>query len=343
MANVIILSFCVFLCSVIITGLLRRYALSRSLIDIPNKRSSHTVPTPRGGGVAIILTFLPALVVLGLVYELPANEFWAMFVAGSWVALIGFWDDHGHIPARWRLLAHFIAAGWVLYWLGGFPPLIFFGYQLDMEWIGHILAIVFLVWLLNLYNFMDGIDGLAGIEAATVCMGGALLYYLDAAESAEWIMPLLFLAAVAGFLFWNFPKARIFMGDAGSGFVGIMLGVMAVQSAWITPSLFWGWMILLGAFIVDASMTLIRRIIRGEKFYEAHRSHAYQYASRYYGSHVTVSLAFGFINLLWLLPNAILVKIGWVDGVLGLIVAYTPLILLAYIYKAGAKELQIPI
>ena len=185
---------------------------------------------------------------------------------------------------------------------------------------------------------MDGIDGLAGIEAITVCMGGALLYYLVPGEITEWIIPLILLAAVVGFLVWNFPIARIFMGDAGSGFLGIMLGIMVLQSAWITPSLFWGWLILLGAFIIDASVTLIRRVVRGEKFYEAHRTHAYQYASRKYGSHLLVTLSVLVINLIWLTPWSFAITFGLVDGAIAILVAYAPLLFLTWYFHAGDVE-----
>jgi Fuc2NAc and GlcNAc transferase len=124
----------------------------------------------------------------------------------------------------------------------------------------------YLVWLLNLYNFMDGIDGLACIEAITVCLGGALVYVLAVPRGEGWMVPVLLLSAVTGFLVWNFPRARIFMGDAGSGFLGLSIGVLSIQNSWAAPELFWSWVILLGTFIVDATVTLIRRIMRGRIF-----------------------------------------------------------------------------
>lgn len=331
---------CVVLLSWLLTGALRRYALARSLLDIPNDRSSHDVPTPRGGGVAIVVICLVGLPLLGWLSVLSWASVIALVGAGGLVALVGWLDDHGHVAARWRLLAHFLGAGWALVWLGGLPPLPLFGFVVDLGWLGHVLAAVYIVWLLNLYNFMDGIDGIAGIEAVTVCLGGILLYQLSPTTELEWVSPMLLLAAVVGFLVWNFPKARIFMGDAGSGFVGIVLGVLSVQAAWVAPELFWGWVILLGVFIVDATVTLLRRVKRGDKFYEAHRSHAYQYASRLYGAHKYVSMAVGVINLVWLLPVAVMVGLGWLDGVVGVVLAYTPLVWLAFRFKAGARELQ---
>ncbi len=323
--------------ALLLTGALRHYALARSLIDIPNARSSHVVPTPRGGGVSIVVSFLLALLLMASLGLIAWPLTYALFGAGTGIAVLGFLDDHGHISARWRLLGHFIAAAWALFWIGGLPPLVVAGFAVDLSWIGHMLAAVYLVWLLNLYNFMDGIDGIASIEAICVCLGSALLYWLTGHELIAFT-PLLLAFAVVGFLYWNFPKARIFMGDAGSGFLGITLGVLSLQAAWVTPQLLWSWLILLGVFITDATWTLLRRLLRGDKVYEAHRSHAYQFASRQFGKHAPVTLAVAAINIGWLLPIALLVGNGMVDSFLGLLVAYLPLMALAVKFKAGEKE-----
>lgn len=321
----------------ILTGVIRRYALSANLLDIPNQRSSHAMPTPRGGGLAIVIVFLLGLPLLSGMGLLTQKATWALWGAGAWVALVGFLDDHRHIPARWRLLAHFIAAAWGLVWLGGLPPLDVFGYLHDLGWMGHLLGLFYLVWLLNLYNFMDGIDGLAGIEAITVCLGGVLLYLLTDTD-APWAAPALLAMAVTGFLLWNFPPARIFMGDAGSGFLGIVLGLFSLQATAISPQFFWSWIILLGVFIADATWTLLRRLLRGEEVHQAHRSHAYQNASRYYGAHKPVTLFVGTINLCWLTPLALAVGLGKLDGLSGCALAYFPLLFLAIKFKAGEGE-----
>ena len=323
--------------SLFLTWMIRRYALSRSLIDLPNERSSHTVPTPRGGGVAIVLSFLSALPLLIFIDSSSSALVWALLGAGGGIAALGFLDDHGHIPARWRLVGHFSSALWALFWIGGLPPLDFFGVSIDLGWVGHLLAAIYLVWTLNLYNFMDGIDGIASVEAICVCLGGSLLFWLSGYHSFA-IAPTLLGLAVAGFLYWNFPPARIFMGDAGSGFLGVVLGVFSLQAAWVSPSLFWGWLIILGVFVVDATWTLVRRLLRGDKVYEAHRSHAYQHAARHVGRHLPVTLAVASINLFWLMPLAIGVAIGALDGLVGLFVAYIPLFILAVKFKAGMDD-----
>lgn len=331
----------------VLTALVRRYALSRNVLDVPNARSSHRVPTPRGGGVAIVASFLVGLVVLVVLgAEVPTEVLWALLGAGAAIAVLGFLDDHGHIAARWRLLGHFLAALWALYWLNGLPVLSLFGLTLDFGLFGYILAAFYLVWLLNLYNFMDGIDGIASIEAVCVCLGGAICFWLAAGGSGVdtaflspgFCLPILLAAAVLGFLVWNFPPAKIFMGDAGSGFLGIVLGILSLQAAWLDASLFWCWLILLGVFIVDASVTLFRRLLRGEKVYEAHRSHAYQFASRQYGRHLPVTIAVLLINILWLTPIATIVATGALDGASGLLLSYVPLIGLALRYRAGLAE-----
>lgn len=328
------------LLSLALTAALRRYALSRSIIDIPNARSSHTIPTPRGGGVAIVMTFLLSLPVFGALELVPWQQLIAIGGSGAIVAVIGFMDDHGHIAARWRLLGHFAAGIWALAWLGGLPPIVFFGITLNLHWIGNFLAVIYLVWLLNLYNFMDGIDGIASVEALSACLSACLLYGLSGASTLIW-GPLTMAVAVVGFLYWNFPPARIFMGDAGSGFLGIALGVLSLQAAWASSDLFWAWLILLGVFIVDATFTLIRRLLRGDKVYEAHRSHAYQFASRQYGKHLPVTLAVGAINLFWLLPVAYCVTQLGLDGTWGVVIAYAPLIILAVKFHAGQLEVSV--
>jgi len=327
----------VVIASLSMTAGLRRYALAKSIMDIPNARSSHTAPTPRGGGVAIVVSFIAVLVFMGIQGEESARALVALAGAGSLVAVVGFMDDHGHIAARWRLLGHFVAAFWALYWLGGLAPLALFSWTVDLGVLGTVLAAFYLVWMLNLYNFMDGIDGIASVEAICACLGACVIYSLAGYEQLV-MLPLLLAMAVLGFLFWNFPPARIFMGDAGSGFLGIVLGVLSLQAAWASPQLFWCWLILLGVFVVDATFTLMRRLARGEKPYEAHRSHAYQFASRHFGRHLPVTLGVAVLNLFWLLPIALCVALLDLDGILGVLIAYVPLIGFAVAYKAGSAE-----
>jgi len=317
-----------------LTAMLRHYAVRRRLIDVPNARSSHTVPTPRGGGLAIVGCMSVVMPMLAWSDAISWAAGWALLGSGLLIAGVGFVDDHGHVPARWRLLVHFAAAGWALWWMGGAPPATIGGHEFETGLITNLIATVYLVWVLNLYNFMDGIDGIAGVETITVCLGAAALHLLTGTSGTA-LLALTLAASTSGFLYWNFPPARIFMGDAGSGFLGIILGVMSLHAGWMRPDLWWAWLVLLGVFIVDATVTLLRRMLRGEKIYQAHRSHAYQHASRRLGRHLPVTAVVGVINLFWLLPIALWVGSGSLDGALGLVIAYAPLVLLAQRLGAG--------
>jgi Fuc2NAc and GlcNAc transferase len=322
-----------------LTGQMRRYALARNLLDRPNARSSHSVPTPRGGGVAIVVTFLLIVAVLAAADVVERDLAWAILGAGVLVAVLGFIDDHTHLPARWRFLGHLVGALWVYAWMGPIPAVPIFGVRMDLGFAGTALAVFFLTWMVNCFNFMDGIDGIAGVEAITAALGGALVWWVGG-NGSGWLLAVAFAACVGGFLVWNFPPARIFMGDAGSGFLGLVVGVFALWCGQAAPQLFWAWFILVGCFMVDGTTTLVRRVLRGDKFNEAHRSHAYQYAARRYGRHLPVTLAVCGANVFWLLPLALLVALGRLDGLTGVVIAYAPLLWLAFRFKAGARELQ---
>lgn len=334
------LALAVVLVSFLLTGIMRRYAISRSLIDVPGARSSHIIPTPRAGGVAIVLAFILGLPALAYAQLISPAELFGIGGAGILVAIVGFFDDHQPVSVRCRLTGHFAAAAWVLFWLGGLPPLHIFGMSVGSEWVGYVVGAVFLVWMLNLYNFMDGIDGLASVEAICACLGAVLVYWVAGLEHLIWL-PLLLSMAVSGFLFWNFPPARIFMGDAGSGFLGMTLGAVSIQAGWSSSNLLWVWLVLLGVFVVDATLTLVRRISLGEKFYVAHRTHAYQHASRYFGKHLPVTLAVLAINVFWLLPIALSIVLFELDGFSCVVLAYAPLVLLAIKQGAGTPEREI--
>ncbi|CAL1240784.1 MraY family glycosyltransferase [Candidatus Methylocalor cossyra] len=320
-----------------ITYVVRGYALER-LVDLPNARSSHRVPTPRGGGVAIVAVFALAAIALYGQGRLALSTLMALSGALP-VAAIGFWDDHGHVSPRWRLLVQFAAAGWALYWIGGFDRLRFGGDIYPLGGAGPVLGALFIVWMVNLYNFMDGIDGLAGGEAITATLSAAWLLGLGGTAPPEAdalrVAALALAAATGGFLVWNWPPAKIFMGDVGSGFVGFLLGLLALHSAAGGGPSLAVWLILLGVFCVDATLTLARRVVGGQPWYQAHCSHAYQHAARRWAGHRPVTLAVLAINLVWLLPWA-WAAVAWPrwEGAF-LVAAYAPLVGLAAWLDAG--------
>ena len=319
------------------TYFMRAYALKKNIIDNPNERSSHSVPTPRGGGVAVVASYLLGLAFLMYNQQLVIPVGLTLMAAGFVIALLGFLDDRGHINSMLRLAIHFLVAIGVVISLGGFGEVnVFNGFQLGF--VANIIAVLFLVWLLNLYNFMDGINGIASIEAITVTVSMAMLYLLLNVGLNHQIL-LLLAACVLGFLLWNFPKAKIFMGDACSGFLGLILGIFALIALKVDIALFCAWLICLGVFIVDATFTLIRRVVTGNKMYDAHRSHTYQILSRHFNSHTPVTLAVAAINIFWLLPIAYFVATqNYAYPELGILIAYLPLIILAIKFKAGHPD-----
>lgn len=269
------------------TGLVRRFALARSLLDIPNERSSHSIPTPRGGGVAIVVVVLGGILagtVGGWIRETIAL---ALVPSGAAVALVSWLDDRRGVPRSIRFLVHIAAAAWVVYCLG---PV-----EIGLGFLGPIVTVLGIAWMANLFNFMDGIDGLAAGEALTVGLAAMLLCWRVEDLEPTWLAALIVVAA-AGFLPWNWSPARIFLGDVGSVFLGFILaslGVLTSQRGDIPAS---GWLVLLGVFLLDATITLLRRFARGERWFVAHRSHAYQRAVQAGFTHARLSGAVMAIN-----------------------------------------------
>lgn len=339
-AFVLFLMLCL-LCSVTGTGLLRRYALNH-LLDQPNHRSSHQVPTPRGGGMAIVATFLLAaplfVALMPLHYGISHGSFALIWTAALAIALVGFIDDHISLKPRTRLIVQSMAAALVVSAVDGLPELTFFGWQLDLAWFGYLIAWLGVIWFINLYNFMDGIDGLAAGEAVIVCLFIALFHYLFGKECSIAGLTLLLAVSAAGFLCWNFPPARIFMGDGGSGFLGLMLVSLMLLDAASAPQFLWAWLVMLGVFVVDATWTLLNRYRLKCRLSEAHRTHGYQYLARRWNSHRNVTLAVLLINSFWLAPIAVMILLDQLDGLSGLVIAYLPLALLAYHLNSGVPE-----
>lgn len=283
-----VLCFLCFLCSAALTRSVRGYSIRNAILDVPNERSSHSRATPRGGGVAIAAASLSGIGAAGLGGWIDSSLMLALSGGGGLVALVGWLDDRGHIPAPIRMGAHFAAAGWALWMLGGLPDVRLGEAEIAVGWTGTLAAAVGIVWLTNLYNFMDGIDGIAAGEAVSVgSVAGTLLLIMGHGGMAAvaWVIA----AAAGGFLVWNWAPAKIFMGDVGSGLLGFLFGTVAIASegAGAVPLLVW--VLLLGTFVMDATATLLRRVVRGERWYSAHCKHAYQRIARAGFSHARVT------------------------------------------------------
>jgi Fuc2NAc and GlcNAc transferase len=280
-----------------LTAFARRYALRRAILDIPTDRSSHNVPMPRGGGLAIMVSALCSISLLAVIGRVPTELAVGLVGGAALISAVGWIDDRRGLTPRTRLLAHLVAALWFLGWTGGFSDLTVGSRQIPFGPLGLPLAALTIIWFVNLYNFMDGIDGLAAGEAVAVGgFAGILLLtmgYLDLAAIAFCVA-----AASAGFLAWNWAPAKIFMGDSGSGMLGFLFIALAFTSEKSAAIPLIAWLAMLGVFFFDATTTLIRRVIKRERWREAHRSHAYQRAARRLGSHAAASAASLLVTLL---------------------------------------------
>lgn len=326
----------IFLSSCCLTWLLRIIALQHSLLDIPNQRSSHTLPTPRGGGLAIVIVAYLGGAYLTLTGRIAIPYLFVFGACGLGIAIIGLVDDLFHLSSGIRIVVHLSCALLAL----NFLPLSSSSPISNGEGILSTAALILLAfvvaWSVNLYNFMDGIDGLAGIEAVTVSLGAGFLLYFSGETGGFLPLLLLLAASVLGFLMLNWPPARIFMGDGCSGFLGFFFAIMALLTAQSTVLTLWAWLILLGVFVVDSGITLLTRICLRKKIYEAHRSHAYQILARRLQSHKKVTFAVLAVNVLWLFPWAFCATSWPGYGLLITFLSYIPLILVCLMVKAGA-------
>ena len=323
-----------FLSTFALTYMFMKYALYKGVIDVPNHRSSHSQPTPRGAGVAIVIVFIFFISILSFRHNISNEYVLSLILGAGIVAGVGFWDDLSHIKARWRFIIHCIAAVLSLWVLPSLPGLPFFDTVIDLSLFGYLFYGITLVWLLNLYNFMDGIDGIASIQAITMLLGAATIIN---DQNWSWLLILLG-ASVAGFLIWNWAPAKVFMGDSCSGCLGFTLGLLAIITSNEELICIWSWLILYSVFVVDASVTLIRRVFNGNPWYEAHRSHAYQNAARKYRSHRAVTLGVLVINLLWLFPIAWFANQFPSMGFVLTMAAIFPLLILCVHFDGGGSE-----
>lgn len=288
-----IVGVAVFLISVFTTRMSIIWAERRNIIDHPNHRSSHTRPTPRGGGIGIVVASSAAILACALL-GLLAPRIAVAILCGIPVAIAGYIDDRVSLSARTRLLVQVACAAAALWFLSPVPPLRIAGIMFP-GWVSLAIYLLAIVWLTNLFNFMDGIDGIAAGQAIAV----GLLWAI-APSSALALIGTIFAAASGGFLVFNRPPAKIFMGDVGSGFCGFFIGVAALAQASQMPNTsFLLWLIPAAPFILDATYTLIVRVIRGQSPSEAHRSHAYQRAAKRIGRHGPVSGTYFILAVFW--------------------------------------------
>lgn len=321
--------------SFFLSGSVRRYAIRRSLMDIPNERSSHTVPTPRGGGIAIAIAGIIGVAMLWSRSMIPGWLFIGFGLSGIAIAVVGLVDDAVRLSPLIRFAIHVAACTIGVLIIPDVEGAVFTGVHAP-ELALQLILVVGLVWTVNLFNFMDGIDGLAGIEAVYI---GAAVFLLAFAHSEPLSgLPAAVVGAAAlGFLAYNWSPARLFMGDVGSGFLGYALGFVILTA--VADGLnVWAAITVAGTFVTDSTVTLLTRILRGERAHQAHRTHAYQHLALHWGSHGKVTVLFMAINLLWLLPLGLLIQVDIVPGPVTALLAYLPLVVAAVLGGAGRSR-----
>lgn len=294
-----------FLVALVTTEITRRYALAHSMLDIPSERSAHRAPTPRGGGLGIALGLASAVALAQALQPWPLRLLLGFGLGAVLVAAVGFLDDHRPVSPLWRALVHLAACGVLVLSVGGSERLDLGLVTLPLGTFGAVLATLASAWLVNLWNFMDGSDGLAASQAAAVALVAAVL--TSAAAPAAAVLLVALAGACLGFLIWNWPPARIFMGDVGSYVIGYTLAAAALMTieAGAVPAL--AWLVLPGCFIADASLTLAARVAAGERWYTAHRGHAYQRLMQLGWSHGRLAVHALVLTLAVLAPLAVLI------------------------------------
>ena len=305
-------------CALILEYLLIRASRQFGWFAIPNERSFHQAPTPSIGGLAIVL---PVLAYLGYVSWTGVQAPLGLALGGGVLALVGIRDDIKEVSAVLRFGCHILAVALVLWQL-----------ELPYSFVVILCIGVVLVWHVNLFNFMDGIDGLAGSQCLFYCLGVLWL----AGDLPGWLGELSWLLAgtAIGFLVFNWPPARIFMGDVGSGFLGLVLAVLALEMAQREFLPLVASLLLLAGFWFDASYTLCVRILSGQKFTQAHRSHLYQNLAAKKG-HQWTTLAYLIFAGTWLLPLAYLSLRFSQLNILWLALAVAPMAVAAWYFEAG--------
>ena len=319
-----------------------RYGPRFGLLDTPVARSAHVAPKPLGGGAALAAPYF--LCVIWFVASAAISESALAYLGCLFIVVLGFSDDRWQLSSKVRLPVQFIVSLAAVRAIG--VDSVDFGFfSLSEPLTLSLLAVLSLVWLCNLTNFMDGIDGIAASQLLVTSLSCVvLLVGLDAAagESGEHdvvlTLSVVLAASAAGFLLWNWSPASLFMGDAGSGFIGFALGLLALESLVTQSMSVWSWVLLLGVFIADTAVTLLVRIIRGERWYEGHSQHAYQILSRRLNSHPRVVGGVILINICWLLPLAWVAGILPHYGVLFATIGLAPLLLGCYRLGAGRAD-----
>ena len=288
-----------FLISFALTYFIKEYAIKKSLIATVNERSSHTVPTPHGGGIAVAITWFGGLIYLYINNQIETTLFFALII-GAVIAIVGLVDDIVELSPKIRMIVFALVGATGLYIIGGLDVLTFGLFDISNTFITSVFAMLLILWYINLTNFIDGIDSYLGVNFIFLSVAGLVIF------GADYFVVLG--VSVLGFLYWNWHKAKIFMGDVGSTLLGYTIAIITLYYANIQSQNLWIWITFYGVFWFDATMTLVRRKLNGEKLSQAHKKHAYQRLTQSGWSHSKVTLYALGLNvviffLVYFIPN----------------------------------------
>ena len=285
------------LITVVLTGWLKNLSIKNNWFDWPTHRGSHADPIPNIGGLAMTLVIISVIFGLVIVKKLTLADAFVWLFAVSLLGFVGFLDDIKDLSTRLRILVHMIV-GAVVVWICGGINLLNLGFTtIQFGNFSLLLGFIWVVGFINMYNFMDGINALAGTQALISGLIFALWFY-HFGQTGESLILLSLAAVSAGFLYWNVTPARVFMGDSGSTMLGGLFAIVCLklhndqQLSIIFPALIFTW------FLLDTSITLTKRLLRGEKVWQAHRQHIYQKLAKSPKDHIKVT---GMISLLTLI------------------------------------------
>jgi len=314
----------IYVLSILGTILYRKFAIKYSILANLNVRTLHQKPTPRGGGVIFSMIFALSIFVLSSL-NIIEKHLINVFCYGAVIALlIGYIDDLISISSLKKLFLQFFLVLWILYFSN---VEIFSQNKVEFSFTLWLLVPILLVWLINAYNFIDGIDGMAILGAILISSTLLVTLILTSGFSDLMLMLLVLLASCLGFLFFNWPKATIFMGDSGSIFLGFCFSSLIVYSVKSNEVSLFTWLVVFGYYLADTSTTTILRVFLVKNWYGTHRSHAYQNLARIKDNHFLVTIGVLIYHLLWLLPLAILTVVKPDQGLIIVIFAYLPSIL----------------
>ena len=303
------------------------FSINKGIIANPNYRTLHENPVPRGGGIVFSIVYVFVVIILWSLKLINFELLMVIGLGGVGASVFGFIDDVTDVRAYTKFIIQSGLAAWILIWFDGGPlakeewiPL----------WLSWAVSLFLLVWMMNLYNFMDGLDGMAASGAVFITSSLVVALVVTVGFSILALLFLLLASCCIGFLLYNWPPARIFMGDSGSVFLGYLFGALIIKTTMSGDISIWTWIVVFGYFFADTHITILLRILLVKKWYHAHKSHAYQNLARVLKSHVKVTGGVQIYHFFYLLPIAIWTVLAPNWAPVAAIMALMPAAILTY-------------